>query len=102
MYLPEAEDDLEGILAFAAASEAYALRLVDEITVLADGLWRFPHRHEAVPLLPGDDRVVRRLPVRRRYLTVYRVDDARAEVVVLGVLATRRDPAGLAEVVGRG
>ena len=101
-YLPEAYTDLDEIFEFVAGhSPAYGQRLIDQITLLADGLWRFPHRHEAIPLLPTDDRVIRRLPVRKHYLIIYRVDDDREEVVILGVFATRRDPAGLDEILGR-
>ena len=102
-YLPETYSDLAEIWDFVAirVGERSALRLTDLITALADVLTLFPHRHEAIPLTPEDKRVIRRLEVMGKYLIIYRVDDARAQVVILGVFATQRDPAGLAEILAR-
>lgn len=102
-YLFEVFDDLDEIGDYVAgnAGRRVALRVTDRILDLADGLTLFPHRHEAIPLLPEDPRIIRRLPYQT-YMIIYRVDDKTEEIVILGVFATRRDLAGLEVILGRG
>lgn len=59
-YLSESYDDLDEIWDYLvrSASERTAIRLTDLIVELASGLTVFPHRHEAIPLLPEDLRVL--------------------------------------------
>ena len=86
---------------FAVSGLDHASRKFYAIAGRAEGLQSFPHRHEQIPLLPGDARVIRRLPVLKHYLIVYRVDDDIAEVTILGVFATRRHPRHLDDIVAR-
>ena len=102
-YLRAAEIELAEIRGYAMAvsSVSYASRLYLKLVGLGNGLTLFPHRHEAIPLLPEDPRVIRRL-LYQTYMIIYRVDDKSEEVVNLGVFATRRDLAGLEVILGRG
>ncbi len=83
------------------SSVEYASRMYLKLVALANDLTLFSNRHEAIPLSLEEARIIRRLPYRS-YPIVYRVDDKTEEVVTLGVFPTRRDPAGLEVILGRG
>lgn len=47
-----------------------------------------------------DTRTIHKLP-KWSYLIIYRVDEAKGEIAVLGFFSSRRDPAALPEVLSR-
>jgi plasmid stabilization system protein ParE len=101
-WLPDAENDLKGILFFyrRTAGEKIATKITDRIQGYADALGRMPYSGHIELILedmPGQHRSV---VVKRLHTIVYRiVDDV---VYVIAVFNCRQDPARLRETVLRG
>jgi len=84
---PEAEDELDVILAYLAQrNPSAALALAEALVVAADSLSTFPHRGR-----PGKAAGTRELIAVSPYLLIYEVDEEAGLVRILSVWHGARD-----------